>query len=133
MEKLELVLSLPPSVNHAFMRFRRKSNSGKTYLAQRRTSKADEWYYNAIEYVSERIKLIGWKMTKEKKVVVDLDFTLYRRKACDTHNTLKLLLDVLEKAGVYDNDYYALPRVNNFEVIKGISKVKVTCYILKEE
>jgi len=133
MKKLEFILPLPPSMNHAFMRFKRRSNSGKMYLAQKRTSKADKWYYNAIEYVRECIDSLGWQATKEEKVVVDLEFTLYRRKACDTHNTLKLLLDVLEKAGVYDNDYYALPRINNFVVIKGTSEVKVTCYLLKEE
>lgn len=131
MEKLEFVLPLPPSQNHAFMRIRRRSKSGKIYQGQKRTPKADEWYYNAIEYVKERIDLTGWETTKKKKVIVDLLYNIPRERACDCNNTPKLLLDVLEKAGVYDNDYYALPRLLDFHVVKGVAKVKVTCYILE--
>jgi crossover junction endodeoxyribonuclease RusA len=42
----------------------------------------------------------------------------------DTHNGLKLLLDALEKA-VYDNDRYALPRIQDWDIDKTDPRVEV--------
>jgi Holliday junction resolvase RusA-like endonuclease len=132
-DKLEFTLPLPPSQNHAFMRIKKRSNNGKIYLAQRRTLKADEWYLNAIEQVKTCITSNNWVTTENKKIVIELLFTLPKKRACDCHNTLKLLLDVLQEAGVYDNDYYALPRLLDFNVNKGIAEVRVICYLLENQ
>ena len=40
-------------------------------------------------------------------------------------SALKLMLDGLEDAGLYENDYYALPRVINFWIDKKIQESKL--------
>ena len=63
--------------------------------------------------------------TARGKVILNLYYYFPDQRKRDTHNTLKLMLDGLEDAGLYENDYYALPRVINFWIDKKNPRVEI--------
>ena len=68
----------------------------------------------------------GWK--KENKSVwmyVDAVIFMPDRKIRDSHNMLKLLLDVMEGL-CFEDDYYACPRIHSVEYDKGNPRIELT-------
>jgi hypothetical protein len=46
---------------------------------------------------------------------------------------LKILLDVLERGGIYSNDKYALPRIMDFVLDKSHPRIEIFFYVLNKE
>ena len=116
---MELRLTIPPapSVNAMYL----TTKFGKRV----RTKKAKEWFEEAEAITRKAIKEQGWKRTEKQKVVVNV-LTLWgdnRRR--DTNNLSKSLADMLEHAGVYDDDCYALIRYIDFGVDKANPRVEM--------
>lgn len=98
-----------PSVNHIYIQTRKG----------RRLSQAAEDLFNRWNGLAQIwAEKNNWQMTEGEKVVVEIDtyFPNDRRKR-DTSNALKLMLDALEGV-IYDNDFFALPRQNDFHYVK---------------
>lgn len=81
------------------------------------TPKAKEWIQQTKEKVELAIIQNGWE-TQTFKTVINMRFIYKDGRIRDNTNSFKLLMDVLEKAGIYINDYWALPRVIDFQVDK---------------
>jgi crossover junction endodeoxyribonuclease RusA len=120
---LTATLTLPPSVNHAYMTGRRSS---KRIM----TPRSREWMEYAQAQLSASIERHGWTTLREK-AVLELDFFFPDARKRDTHNYLKLLCDAVERAGVVENDCFLLPRVNNYVIEKGVSEVQMRIYAKK--
>ena len=106
-KKLRITLPLPPSVNHMYHNLKK---GGKKL-----TKKAEEYIRTSRSLINLAIDEQHWiKQEKATWYYVDLVFYMPDRRVRDSHNMLKLLLDVLQ-GPVYDNDYYALPRVQAVE------------------
>lgn len=115
-----------PSVNHMY-RNARVGNRNVRVLSP----EAERWA-RTID-IQATVWRVGekWK-TATGKVIVRLWYYWPDNRKRDTHNTLKLLLDVLESAGIYDNDKNALPQIMDWEVDRKYPRVEIE-FLLKEE
>ncbi|MBA4293758.1 RusA family crossover junction endodeoxyribonuclease [bacterium] len=105
-----------PSVNHIYRKMRggqQLTDMAKNHLLDWREMAQISW---AEAGKNEPIK--------KKLVYVDAYFILPNNKVRDVSNVLKLLMDALEGV-VYENDYYALPRIMDMRVVKD----KARCYL----
>lgn len=101
-----------PSVNHMYMNTRKLR------------PEAEVWKEETILLASNWRRKNGWK-TATGKVIVRLWFYFPDRRKRDTHNGLKILLDALEDARIYENDRYALPQIMDFEVDRENPRVEI--------
>ncbi|TCX53818.1 RusA family crossover junction endodeoxyribonuclease [Dehalobacter sp. 14DCB1] len=116
-KRLKISLPLPPSVNHMYYNTR---NGGK-----RLTPTAENYIRVSRALINEAIDEQKWLRQNDSTwYYVDLVFYMPDRKIRDSHNMLKLLLDVMQGV-VYKNDYYAQPRVQSVEYDKENPRVEV--------
>jgi len=110
---------LAPSVNHMY----RNAKVGKRSIKVL-SPEAERWKNYTIITTNQWRSKNKWSTTNGK-VAVKLWFYFPDKRKRDTHNGLKLLLDALEDARIYDNDQYALPRVMDFEVDKENPRIEI--------
>lgn len=122
---LRLVLPMPPSVNHMYLQSRW---GGKRI----RTKKAREWFDQAEKIVRNEILNQKWEPTINQKIVLDVLTMFPDRRKRDTNNTAKALCDMLEHAGVYDNDRFALVRYIDYGVDRENPRVEVVIRVYQE-
>jgi Holliday junction resolvase RusA-like endonuclease len=104
-----------PSVNHIYHNTKgggKRLTKAAERLFQKWQAEARLWAYNT-----------GWVMTEKEKVVVEIVAYFPDNQKRDTNNVFKLMMDALEGI-IFDNDYYALPRVMDFHVLEKDSNVK---------
>lgn len=106
-KKLKLNLPLPPSINHMY---HNTKNGGK-----RLTKTAENYIRESRSLINLAIEEQHWlKQNKSTWYYIDLVFFMPDRRIRDSHNMLKLLLDVMQDI-IFDNDYYAMPRIQAVE------------------
>jgi len=110
---------LAPSVNHMYRNAKVGRRSVKVL-----STEAEMWKNYTIITTKQWRSKNKWSTTRGK-VIVKLWFYFPDNRKRDTHNGLKLLLDALEDAQVYDNDRYALPRVMDFEIDKENPRIEI--------
>ena len=116
--KLNMALPIAPSVNHMYIHTRK---GGKTLSK------------NAEKYIRETRALINLYVEKQKwkkaeKGVwcyVDVIVFMPDKRIRDSHNMIKLLMDVMQGI-VFENDYYALPRIQGVEYDKEDPRIEVS-------
>lgn len=114
---LRFSAGVPVSVNHLHANTRK---GGK-----RLTAKAENYVRDTRAKINSAIEEQGWSVPGAGVwLFVDLVFYFPDRRIRDSHNCLKLLLDVMEKA-VYPNDYFVLPRIMSVEYDKENPRVEV--------
>lgn len=116
-KKLTISLPLPPSVNHMYHNMR---NGGK-----RLTSKATDYIRVSRALINLAIEEQRWlKQNESTWYYIDIVFFMPDRRVRDSHNMLKLLLDVMQGV-IFDNDYYAMPRIQAVEYDADNPRVEV--------
>lgn len=116
-KKLKFSLPLPPSVNHMYC------NTGKG--GRRLTKRAEHYIRDTRAIINEVIEDQKWVRQLESTwYYIDAVFYMPDKRIRDSHNMLKILLDVMEGV-VYSNDYYAMPRVQSVEYDKENPRVEV--------
>lgn len=116
---MELRLTIPPAPSVNAMYFTTKF--GKRV----RTKKAKEWFEEAEAITRKAIEEQGWKKTEGQKVVVNVLTMWGDNRRRDTNNLSKSLADMLEHAGVYDDDCHALVRYIDYGVDKENPRVEM--------
>jgi crossover junction endodeoxyribonuclease RusA len=114
-----LILNMPPSVNHMYVNAYTKRKTMRVL-----STIAKDWKIECVEKTGVWMQNNAWE-TATGKVILNLYYYFPDQRKRDTHNTLKLMLDGLEDAGLYENDYYALPRVINFWIDKKNPRVEI--------
>lgn len=115
--ELLFTVDVPISVNHLHYNLRK---GGK-----RLVPKAEIYTRNARALINEAIEDQNWTRTRKGIwLYIDLVFYFPDRRIRDSHNCLKLLLDVMETT-VYENDYFVLPRIMSVEYDKENPRVEV--------
>lgn len=116
---MRLILPMPPTQNHmynnAFVKGRRMR-----VLNHNAESWKNECIMTAILWRNKN----KWS-TATGKTIVRLWYFFPDKRKRDTHNTLKLLLDSLEDALIYENDRYALPHIMDYEVDREYPRVEI--------
>lgn len=94
---------------------------------KRLTHTAENYIRVSRALINQYIEEQRWvKESKNTWFYVDLLFYMPDRRVRDSHNMLKLLLDVMEGI-VYKNDYYVCPRIQSVEYDK--ENPRVECMI----
>jgi Holliday junction resolvase RusA-like endonuclease len=108
----KIILPLPPSVNHAYIR---------TKFGMALSATAKKWKINANKSAKEQLD--KWEIAYEKVV---LDITVYwaNNRRRDLDNCLKLTLDSLTGV-VYVDDKFAIPRFQDYSVDKGNPRIEI--------
>lgn len=114
---LKVVLPIPPSVNSMYINTRR---GGRTL-----TRKAQDYIRDSKALINLAIEEQNWvKHSKHTWLYLDIVVYMPDRKIRDSHNMLKILLDVMQGT-VYDNDYYVMPRIQAVELDKKNPRIEV--------
>lgn len=114
---LGIALPLPPSVNSMYFNTR---GGGRTLTRQ-----AKNYIRDSRALINLAIDEQNWyQHEKDVWLYVDLVFYMPDRRVRDSHNMLKLLLDVMQGI-VYENDYYAMPRIQSVEYDKHNPRVEI--------
>lgn len=123
-----IIQGTAPSVNHMYenreSRYRNKQGKPKMRRIRVLSDAAANYKTYGEILTTSWINKNKWHKA-DGKVIVNLWYYLPDNVKRDTHNGLKLLLDIFENAGVYTNDYYALPRVIDFEIDKKDPRIEI--------
>lgn len=113
-------LAVPPSMNHMYVNTRgggkRLSKTAEQYFARSKAQIEDFMHEQQWTY----------KFNNEW-LYLDLDFYFPDRRKRDSHNCLKILLDLLEGT-LFANDYFVMPRINLVEYDPDKPRVEMKLY-----
>lgn len=101
MNDVELILPYPPSVNHYKNTGRLiKTKKGRMYQPRVNSPETKKYYWDVfIKVHSQKIKSFA-----EAKISVEIDVYPPDKRKRDLDGILKVLLDSMQKAGLYDDD-----------------------------
>jgi Holliday junction resolvase RusA-like endonuclease len=113
----KITIPIPPSVNKMFI-FNKYTHQ-KIYKQETR----DYYEYNTLV-------LGNWVKTHHVKPVAkyeyfDMKFFL-KNSSMDSHNLKKVAFDLLEKAGVVENDKWILDRTQSIEIDKENPRIEIS-------
>lgn len=114
-----IIPGVVPSVNHQYSNAYHKGRRMRVL-----TPEANSWATAAKMHVAIWIAKTKWE-TRNRKTIVNLWYYWPDARRRDTHNTLKLLLDTLEAAGIYTDDKLALPRIMDYEIDRKNPRVEI--------
>ena len=115
----DLTLSIPicPSVNHMYI-FKK---TGEKIL----TKTAREYFKSATAKVNEQISNQSWQIDYgDVWYYVDVYVYMPDRKVRDSHNMIKIMMDVLQDT-VFWNDYFAMPRFQDVKLDKDNPRIDI--------
>lgn len=116
-KSLKLTLPLPPSVNKIYFNTR---GGGR-----RLTKSAENYIRISRALMNLAIEEQRWSMPEAHTwLYLDMVFYFPDRRLRDSHNCLKILLDAMESI-VFQNDMYALPRIQSVELDKENPRVEI--------
>ena len=124
MNKLNLILTIPPSVNHCYKNFTCMGRRNRVLTPLARAWKEEAYYIaNALAHRE------GWRVPKpEEKIVLEVVAFWPDGRRRDMNNTHKLLCDALEGA-VYLDDKMVLGRDMDFSGDKKRPRLEVCVYV----
>ena len=124
MNKLNLILTIPPSVNHCYKNFTCMGRRNRVLTPLARAWKEEAYYIaNALAHRE------GWRVPEpEEKIVLEVVAFWPDGRRRDMNNTHKLLCDALEDA-VYLDDKMVLVRDMDFSVDRKRPRLEVCVYV----
>ena len=124
MNKLNLILTIPPSVNHCYKNFNVMGRRNRVL-----TPLARAWKEEAYDIANALAHREGWRMPEpEEKIVLEVFAFWPDGRRRDMNNTHKLLCDVLE-AALYLDDKMVLVRDMDFSVDRKRPRLEVCVYV----
>jgi crossover junction endodeoxyribonuclease RusA len=123
-KRIYLTLPLPPSVNSAYVNTR--------YGGKRLSAKSERYVRDAGALINQFVDDQKW-IADNKSTWYYLDIVFYfpDRKIRDSHNMLKILLDVMQTR-VYPNDMYVMPRIQSVEYDKENPRLEAVVTVQSE-
>lgn len=115
-----LIVSLPPSVNHAYVNFRVGNR------IQRAPSKETEQYKKDVAWQAKAwAQRTGWRAPEPGQKLILKTWTFWRTAGRqDTHNRIKILADALEGI-LYPDDRWVLLQEQDFAVDKQAPRIEI--------
>ena len=124
MKKLNMTLTIPPSVNHCYKNFNAAGRRNRVLTPLAKAWK-DEAYYVAVTSTHRQ----RWQIpAADKKIVLELVAFWPDARRRDMNNTHKLLCDALEGA-VYLDDKMVLVRDMDFSIDRKHPRLELCIYI----
>lgn len=129
---IELILPYPPCVNH-YKRVGRivTTRTGKLYQQKINTNATKQFYYEVWMRIKSLNQIEGIKSFDDAMISMKVYMYPPDRRKRDVDGILKVLLDSMEKAGLYNDDYQvARLLVDRKEVVKnGKLVVRMELYV----
>ena len=124
MNKLNLILTIPPSVNHCYKNFNVMGRRNRVLTPLARAWKEEAYYIaNALAHRE------GWRVPEpEEKIVLEVVAFWPDGRRRDMNNTHKLFCDALEGA-LYLDDKMVLVRDMDFSVDRKRPRLEVCVYV----
>lgn len=123
-KKLKLVLPLPPSNNEYLY----PKKMGK-YVRLAETATSKKWKNKVAPIIKKEIEKQKWEIVPRGIFLnIHIDY-FFNRKGSDPNNYLKILYDVMENCGVYENDDMCKPQTGIVVIDKYNPRVEVTLEI----
>lgn len=124
MNKLKLILTIPPSVNHCYKNFNVMGHRNRVLTPLARAWKEEAYYIaNALAH-REHLALPA----ADKKIILEVVAFWPDARRRDMNNTHKLLCDALEGA-LYLDDKMVLVRDMDFSIDKKRPRLEVCVYV----
>lgn len=125
-EEVTFTCPIPPSVNGLYYNRR----NGSKVL----TKNAQDFIRCARAIINVAIEDQGWKLPERTAwLYVDVVVHMPDRKVRDSHNMLKIIMDVMQGL-IYQNDYFVMPRIQSVEYDKVNPRINVkVSYQTKKE
>jgi crossover junction endodeoxyribonuclease RusA len=103
---IELTLPYPPSVNHykTIGRIQRTSK-GKLYQTRINSNETKRYYFEVWFLIQHLKAKEGLKSFDDATIAVEVDVYPPDYRKRDVDGILKVLLDSMQRAGLYDDDY----------------------------
>lgn len=103
---MELELPYPPCVNH-YKRPGRliKTKSGKVFQARVNTDETNKYFFSVGTIIFRKLRAEGIKSFQGATISVEVYAYPPDKRRRDLDGILKVLLDSMQKAGLYDDDY----------------------------
>lgn len=112
-KRLYFSIPIAPSINSMYT------------MKRQLTAKARKYIRVARALINEAIEEQKWFVpARDTWLYVDLVFYMPDRKIRDSHNMLKIVMDVMQDI-VYENDYFVMPRVQSVEYDKEHPRIDV--------
>ena len=119
-KKLHITLPIPTSVNAMYT------------LKRRLTAEARRYITLSTALINEAIEEQRWSMEKKGTwLYIDMMYYFPDLRNRDASNCLKILLDVMQDR-VYENDMYALPRIQGVELDRENPRVEIVITLQNE-
>lgn len=119
-QKLVMEMPIPVSVNHMYYNTR---HGGK-----RLNARAQNFFNNQRKRAYIEMQKQGWQQEiGDVWFEVHCDFYMPDKRIRDTHNTFKLMLDILEGI-LFKNDYFIKPHVDKVYLDRENPRVVITIY-----
>lgn len=130
-DRLELVLPLPPSVNHSHVpSVRRSRRTGKLYKRPVPSRACRAWRHGAWVVTRDAIEDASWKtIRRPAHVIVELRYFWPDLRRRDTHNRIKEVCDALQLARVFEDDSQVLAREVGFELDRVNGRVEIAVFV----
>lgn len=93
---------------------------------------ANDWFNDAMQKTVSYIEETKWEKA-DQKVIIEIYLYYPNLKLRDSHNMLKILLDLLEKAGIYTNDKFALPRIMDFQLDRSNPRIELNFSLFRSQ
>jgi crossover junction endodeoxyribonuclease RusA len=102
MNEVSILLPYPPSVNHyKKVGHLNTTKKGKVYQLRFNSPETLQYFYR----VWLKVRMEGLKSFQGATISVDVDVYPPDKRKRDLDGILKVLLDAMQKAGLYDDDY----------------------------
>lgn len=119
-QKLVMEMPIPVSVNHMYYNTK--------YGGKRLNARAQKFFDEQKKRTYAEMQKQGWKQEiGDVWFEVHCDFYMPDKRVRDTHNTFKLMLDILEGV-LFKNDYFVKPHVDKVLLDKDNPRVVITIY-----
>jgi len=124
MKKIRLTIPIPPSVNHCYY-----------YKGNKRIKKkkARDFEKECEKLTKEYIGKLGYVYPEKTKVACYMWFYMPDLRRRDSHNTIKLMMDSIEKGGLYADDRYVMPRIQDVLLDRDNPRVEMYFEVEGEE
>lgn len=124
MNKLNLILTIPPSVNHCYQNIHVKGARGRIL-----TEAARNWKLITQYTAKAAVRQCAWQLpAADKKIVLEIVAFWPDARRRDMNNTHKLLCDALEGVAYYD-DKMVLVRDMDFSVDRKHPRLEICVYV----
>jgi crossover junction endodeoxyribonuclease RusA len=129
--RLEVILPLPPSVNHSHRNIvLRSKRTGRRYTAQSPTRQCRSWRSTAGLLINRARGDVRWEtIGRPARVVVEVRYFWPDRRRRDTHNRVKELCDALQRSQVFEDDCQVVVRELGFEIDRANGRLEIAVFV----